>query len=266
MGKSRQSVLQCHQLEIAKVLEQLGSDAARGLSDTEARRRLPEFGANELLAEHRVSPWMILLEQFKNSLVLILLIAVTLSAFLGHTFEASAIAIIVLFAVLLGFYQEYRAERAIDALRQMAAPNATVVRDGNETDIPGRDLVPGDIVVLNTGNKVPADARVIIALNLRADEAALTGESLPVEKQTAALLNSDVHLLPNETGGDSGIASAHGWQIKGDPTEGALVVAAAKAGLDKTELDMRFPRVHEIPFTSESKRMTTLHATSGGII
>ncbi len=86
-----------------------------------------------------------------------------LSAFLGHAIEAVAIAAIVLFAVLLGFYQEYRAERAMDALRQMAAPTATVVRDGRECEIPARDLVPGDIVVLHTGNKVPADARMILS-------------------------------------------------------------------------------------------------------
>jgi len=183
---------QWYQLPAEDVLRQLASDATRGLSAAESRRRLLEYGPNELQAGHRVSPWAILLEQFKNVLVIILLFAVTLSAFLGHAIEASAIAVIVLFAVLLGFYQEYRAERAIDALRQMAAPNATVVRDGNETDIPARDLVPGDIVVLNTGNKVPADARVILALNLRTDEAALTGESLPVEKQTAAILKDDL--------------------------------------------------------------------------
>lgn len=183
---------QWYRLPSEDVLRQLASDATRGLSAAESRRRLLEYGPNELEAGHRVSPWTIFLEQFKNVLVIILLIAVTLSAFLGHAIEASAIAVIVLFAVLLGFYQEYRAERAIDALRRMSAPNATVVRDGNESDIPARDLVPGDIVILNTGNKVPADARVILALNLRTDEAALTGESLPVEKQTAAILKDDL--------------------------------------------------------------------------
>jgi Ca2+-transporting ATPase len=152
---------QWHQLPAEELLRQLGSDATRGLDAVQSQRRLLEYGANEIEAGRRVSPWTILLEQFKNVLVIILLFAVTLSAFLGHTIEAIAIAVIVLFAVLLGFYQEYRAERAIDALRQMAAPNATVVRDGNETDIPARDLVPRNVIILNTGNKVPADARAV---------------------------------------------------------------------------------------------------------
>ena len=137
-----------HQLEVNAALEQLESDADRGLSEVESRRRLVEYGANELQADSGVSPLTLLLEQFKNILVVILLVAVALSAFLGHTVEASAIAIIVLFAVLLGFIQEYRAERAIEALRKMTEPSATVIRDGKEIDIPSRELVPGDVIIL----------------------------------------------------------------------------------------------------------------------
>ena len=102
-----------HQLDASAALAQLASDADRGLSEVEFRRRLGEYGANELEVNSRASPVILLLEQFKNILVVILLVAVVLSAFLGHTIEASAIAVIVLFAVLLGFVQEYRAERAI---------------------------------------------------------------------------------------------------------------------------------------------------------
>src|SRR4249919_1749156 len=105
---------QWHQLTTDDLLRQLGSEETRGLSAAESQRRLLEYGPNEIEAGHRVSPWTIFLEQFKNVLVIILLVAVTLSAFLGHTLEAIAIAVIVLFAVLLGFCQEYRAERAID--------------------------------------------------------------------------------------------------------------------------------------------------------
>lgn len=115
-----------------------------------------------------------------------------LSAFLGHGLEAAAITLIVLFAVLLGFVQEYRAERAIEALREMAAPTATVVRDGNESEIPARDLVPGDLIVLTTGDKVPADARLFQAINLMVEEASLTGESIPVSKLTAALIDQEL--------------------------------------------------------------------------
>ena len=448
-----------YHLNIDEVLSQFNSTADRGLSKAEASRRLMEHGPNELQAARRISPWAILFEQFKNILVLILLIAVVLSAFLGHSIEAIAIAVILLFAVLLGFVQEYRAERAIEALKRMAAPTATVIRDGEEMDMPARDLVPGDIILIRAGDRIPADARLIEAVNLQIEEASLTGESVPVEKNTqplpnielavgdrknmayagtvatygrgrglvvatgmqtefgkiaqllqtvetgktplqenldkvgrllarvgiavvvlivglglfrgqpfleilifgialavavvpealpavvtislaigvqrmvkrnalirrlsavetlgstsvicsdktgtltkdemtirkifaagqmlevsgagydphgefsrngsivepspalmtllrAAVLASDAHLVQNSESGQ--------WHIKGDPTEGALVVVAAKADLDKTDLDTRFPRVHEIPFTSETKRMTTLHTTPDG--
>ena len=448
-----------YHLNIDEVLSQFNSTADRGLSKAEASRRLMEHGPNELQAARRISPWAILFEQFKNILVLILLIAVVLSAFLGHSIEAIAIAVILLFAVLLGFVQEYRAERAIEALKRMAAPTATVIRDGEEMDMPSRGLVPGDIILIRAGDRIPADARLVEAVNLQIEEASLTGESVPVEKNTqplpnielavgdrknmayagtvatygrgrglvvatgmqtefgkiaqllqtvetgktplqenldkvgrllarvgiavvvlivglglfrgqpfleilifgialavavvpealpavvtislaigvqrmvkrnvlirrlsavetlgstsvicsdktgtltkdemtirkafvagqmlevsgagydphgefsrngsivepspalmallrAAVLASDAHLVQNSEGGQ--------WHIKGDPTEGALIVAAAKAGLDKTDLDTQFPRVHEIPFTSETKRMTTLHTSPDG--
>ena len=126
-----------HQLDATDVLEQLGTDSAAGLTTPEAGRRLAEHGPNELQAAHGVSPWEILLAQLKNVLIIILIIAVGLSAVLGHGLEALVIGVIVFFAVLLGFVQEYRAERAIQALRQMAAPTATVLRDGQRGGRPG---------------------------------------------------------------------------------------------------------------------------------
>src|SRR4030042_1298571 len=130
-------------LSTTDCLAKLNTDATTGLSKQEAHRRLVEHGLNELQAGHRISPWALLLEQFKNALIIILLVATVLSAFLGHGVEAIAIAVIELFAVLLGFVQEYRAERAIDAQRQMAAPTVSVLRDGLAPNIPARDLVPG---------------------------------------------------------------------------------------------------------------------------
>jgi Ca2+-transporting ATPase len=443
-----------HTLAIETVCSSLASTRV-GLTGAEAAQRLARHGPNELQAAHRVSPWALLAAQFKNVLVVILLVATTLSFFLGHGVEAVVIGVIVLFAVLLGFVQEYRAERAIEALRQMAAPTAAVLRDGHEVQIQARDLVPGDVVLLRPGDKIPADARLIEAINLQIEEAALTGESVPVEKHTAALDHPDLALgdrknmayagtattygrgralvvatgmntefgqiaqmlqsvetgktplqmnldkvgralawaalaivtiivgvgfargqpviemlifgialavavvpealpavvtislaigvqrmvkrhalirrLPavetlgstsvicsDKTGtltkdemtirkvfvagqllevsgagyepigrfSRAGVAVAPGgalrqllqaavlasdarivrneadgqWEVKGDPTEGALIVVAAKAGLNKAELDAQFPRVKEIPFTSETKRMTTLHA------
>ena len=432
-----------------------------GLSNAEAVNRMGQYGPNELKAAHRVSPWEILLEQFKNVLILILLGATAISLSLGHGIESIVIAVIVLFAVVLGFVQEYRAERAIEALKQMAAPTATVLRDGTEAKIPARELVPGDVIFLHTGDRVPADARLLEAINLQVEEAALTGESVPVEKHVKALENSDlptgdrknmvyagtavtygrgralvvetamqtefgkiaqmlqdvetgrtplqqnldkvgtvlaraafvvvalivalglsrgqpfvemlifgialaVAVVPEalpavvtislaigvqkmvkrnalirrlpavETLGSTSVicsdktgtltkdemttrkifaagemftvsgagytpegvfsvnggspcdptpglrqmllagvlaSDAHlvnlstgGWGIKGDPTEGALIVAAAKAGMQKEVLDAENPRVQEIPFSSETKRMTTLHQTSEGIV
>ncbi|HWN23379.1 MAG TPA: cation-translocating P-type ATPase, partial [Gaiellaceae bacterium] len=450
-----------HALEVDEVAGRLGTSAAAGLGDGAAARRLAEQGPNELDTAPGIAPWRLLLEQLQNVLILILLAAVVLSAVLGHVAEAVVVTVIVLFAVVLGFVQEYRAERAIEALRELAAPTATVVRDGEEREVAARDVVPGDLVVLAAGDKVPADARLTEAVNLQVDEAALTGESMPVEKGAKALAAEDVavgdrtnsvfagttatygrgralvvatgmatefgriaHLLqtiePAKTplqrnldrvagllaraglavvlvvvglgllrdepfvemllfgtalavavvpealpavvtisltlaaqrmarrnalirrlpatetlgsvtvigsdktgtltkdemtvrkvlaagelvdvsgagyepegsfsrGGERVEPSAalletlrgavlasdarlvaggdgEGWAIRGDPTEGALVVAAAKAGVRKADLDAKLPRVGEIPFTAESKRMTTLHETSDGIV
>ena len=448
-----------HSLSVDDSLRALKSQP-RGLSSAEFTDRMDKYGPNELQAAHRISPWEILLEQFKNVLILILLGATVLSLFLGHGIESVVIAVIVLFAVVLGFVQEYRAERAIEALRQMAAPTATVLRDGVEVRVPAKELVPGDVIVLHTGDRVPADARLLEAINLQVEEAALTGESVPVEKHIRALEGEDlpvgdrknmvyagtavtygrgralvvatgmqtefgkiaqllqtietgktplqhnldrvgavlaraafvvvalivalgllrgqpfiemlifgialaVAVVPEalpavvtislaigvqkmvkrhalirrlpavETLGSTSVicsdktgtltkdemtvrrvfaggktydvtgagytpegvfstnggtpaalppalremltaatlasdtqlvqAPQGGWDIKGDPTEGALVVAAAKAGLQKDSLDSSFPRLYEIPFSSETKRMTTLHQTNGSV-
>ncbi len=442
-----------HTLTVEETLARLETQTS-GLTPTETARRLAEYGPNELQAAHRISPWTILFEQFKNVLIVILLVATVLSTFLGHGVEAIAIAVIVLFAVLLGFVQEYRAERAIEALRQMAAPTATALRDGEEVEIPARDLVPGDVILLRAGDKIPADVRLIESVNLQIEESALTGESVPVEKHAAPLANGELALGDRKNMAYAGTAATYGrgravvvatgmntefgkiaqmlqtidtgktplqenldkvgqtlaraafvvvaiiaalglfrgqpfiemlifgialavavvpealpavvtislaigvqrmvkrnalmrrlpavetlgstsvicsdktgtltkdemtarkifvagqifevsgagyephgvfahagstvepssalelllqagilasdahivhsesdgrWHVKGDPTEGALVVAAAKAGLHKADLDAQYPRVNEIPFTSETKRMTTLH-------
>src|ERR671915_1752589 len=175
-----------HALTFEDSVDRLKS-SPRGLTAAEAAKRLEEFGPNELEVAGRVSPWAILLEQFKNVLIIILLLATALSAFLGHGVEAIAITVIVLFAVILGFVQEYRAERAIEALREMSAPAATVIREGRERRVPARELVPGDLILLATGDKVPADVRLVEAVNMQTVEAALTGESAPVEKHTRPL-------------------------------------------------------------------------------
>jgi len=175
-----------HNLEVDRVLNALKSDRY-GLSRDEAKRRLDEFGPNELVEKHKVKPWAIFAEQFKNFLIIILLVAVGLSAVLGEVADAITIIAIVFFAAGLGFFQEYRAERAMEALKRMAAPKATVIRDGEEIEVESPTLVPGDIIVLHTGDQIPADARLIDAINLKVSEASLTGESNPVAKITPPL-------------------------------------------------------------------------------
>ncbi|KAB2891683.1 MAG: cation-translocating P-type ATPase [Desulfobulbaceae bacterium] len=163
-----------------------------GLSDGEAADRLKAYGPNELLNSQRSSICKLLAEQLKNSLILILLAATLVSAFAGHAVEATAIVIIVSFAVLFGFIQDYRAERAIDSLRRMAAPLATVIRNGSAATLPARDLVPGDILLLLAGNQIPGDARLLEAIHLQTQEASLTGESEPVEKHCNPLPGADL--------------------------------------------------------------------------
>jgi Ca2+-transporting ATPase len=198
-----------HTLTRDDTYEELNS-SPQGLTSVEAAKRLQETGPNELQAVRRVSPWEILLEQFKNVLILILLGATAISLILGHGVESIVIGVIVLFAVLLGFVQEYRAEHAIEALRQMAAPTATVLRDGLEVKIPTRDLVPGDVILLHTGDRIPADARLIEAVNLQVDEAALTGESVPVEKNIRPSEKPDLPLGDRRNLAYAGTAVTYG--------------------------------------------------------
>ncbi|MCE2644297.1 MAG: cation-translocating P-type ATPase [Burkholderiaceae bacterium] len=164
----------------------LGS-SEQGLAPAEAARRLALHGSNVLTRARRRSPWQLLAQQFGNALVLILLVATALSAALGHGVEAIAITVIVLFAVLLGFVQEFRAERALQALQAMSSPRATVLRAGAEAQIAAAELVPGDILMLRAGDRIAADARLLLAAELATIEAPLTGESTPVDKTVAAM-------------------------------------------------------------------------------
>jgi len=179
-----------HHLEVDAVLDAIDSGLA-GLDDAEAGRRLERHGRNELVEKGAAGPLRLLWEQLTAVMVLILIGAAALSLVLGKFLEAGAIGAIVVLFALLGFLQEYRAEKAIAALRRMAVPNVRVVRGGQPKDVPAIDLVPGDLVVLEAGNVVPADLRLVETASLRIQEAALTGESEPVDKQAAALPPGD---------------------------------------------------------------------------
>ena len=160
---------------------------SQGLSRDDAAARLSRYGPNELVERGGKRPWQILLAQFTSTLVVILIVAAVVSAIVGDFKDAIAILAIVVLNAVLGFVQEYRAEQAMAALKKLATPAVRVRRDAQVSDISARDLVPGDIVLLEAGNLVPADGRLLEAANLRIQEAILTGESEPVEKQTAAL-------------------------------------------------------------------------------
>ncbi len=153
-----------------------------GLSSEEAERRLKEFGYNELKEKKRVTPLQIFLGQFKDIFVIMLLIATTISFLIGETVDALTIAVIVILNSVVGFIQEYRSEKAMEAMKKLTAPKARVLRDGDEVVIPAREIVPGEIVLLEAGDRVPADGRLLEVVDLKADEAVLTGESTPVNK------------------------------------------------------------------------------------
>ncbi|MEM3466265.1 MAG: HAD-IC family P-type ATPase, partial [Candidatus Jordarchaeales archaeon] len=168
-----------HSLVIEEVLEKLGSSRS-GLSQSEAEARLKVYGFNEIKEVAKRHPVFLFLDQFKSVLIFILIIAALISFALGDLADTGVIAFILLMNAVLGFYQEYKAEQAVESLKKMAAPHATVIRDGERREVYARELVVGDVVLLEAGNRVPADVRLIESANLRVDEAALTGESVPV--------------------------------------------------------------------------------------
>ena len=163
----------------------LGTPLVSGLAESEARKRLDQYGPNEVADRGGRSAWRLLLAQFTGVLTLVLFAAAVLSVFLGDLLDAGAILAIVVLNAALGFFQEHRAEQSMAALKRMAAPLVRVRRDGQVLEIPARALVPGDVVLLETGNVVPADARLLRSSTLRVQEAALTGESEAVEKDAS---------------------------------------------------------------------------------
>jgi len=180
-----------HQKEVSEVVEDLSS-SLQGISSEEARKRIEEYGPNELKEKKKKTPFMMFLDQFKDFMILVLIAAAVISGIVGDPEDTIAIIIIVLLNAVIGFVQEYRAEKAMAALKKMAAPTALVLRNGMPTNIPASELVPGDIVILEAGKVVPADMRLIETAQLKIEEAALTGESVPIEKHIKAL--HDEHL------------------------------------------------------------------------
>ena len=182
-----------HALKAEDVLQHL-EVRADGLTAAEVSRRLEQYGPNQLNEAARPGFFTLLWGQLNNFVVILLIVASVISALLGDYVEAAAIMAIVVLNSVLGLVQEQRAEQALNALKKLAAPDAQVLRDGTRQSVPGYELVPGDIVFLEAGNYIPADLRLLEAVNLRVEEASLTGESLPVQKNAATVLEKHVPL------------------------------------------------------------------------
>lgn len=225
-----------HALEIKETLKALNTKE-NGLSQEEVQKRLQEYGPNELKREKRKSPIMLFLEQFADILIIILLIATGLSILLGEVYDAIIIFAIVIASAALGFVEEYRSEKALEALKRMTAPTALVLRDGKEVKVQASEIVPGDIILLYTGDKIPADGRLIEAINLKIDEAPLTGESTPV--------NKDINPLPETTG----LPDRANMVFTGT----AIVYGRGKAAVTATGMNTEFGKIAKMVQVTEEE-------------
>lgn len=183
-----------YMFNLSDLSNKFNTDLKQGLTSIQAKRRLNEHGCNELLEEEKESVWSIFMHQFEDFMVIVLMITTLISALLGEVVDAVAILAIIVMNAILGFIQEYRAEKSLDTLKELTAPTAEVIRNNRHIIIEANSIVPGDIVVLEAGDRVPADARLIKASSLYVDESALTGESVPVAKNTTIIETDDLAL------------------------------------------------------------------------
>lgn len=199
-----------HSLSPDETLEKLGSKLDQGLTSSEAARRLDQYGHNQLEEGKRTTFLQMVIGQLNNFVVILLIVAALISAVLGEWIDAGAILGIVILNTVMGVVQENRAEQALAALKKLAAPDAQVLRNGRRETISSTHLVPGDIVYLEAGYFIPADVRLLEAVNLRVEEAALTGESVPVQKNESILLERDATLGDRKNAAFMGTTVAYG--------------------------------------------------------
>jgi len=225
-----------HSLEKEEVLKKIGS-SPKGLSRGEAVQRLQKFGYNELEERERVTPWEIFFNQFRDVFVIMLLVATAISVAIGEMVDAATIAAIVVLNAVVGFVQEYRSEKAIEAMKKLTAPKARVLRDGKETVIPAKEVVPGDILLLEAGDRIAADARLLEIVELKTNEAVLTGESTPVEKS--------LEPLPEDTP----VSDRRNMVFMGTH----IIYGRGKAVVTATGMNTEFGKIAEMVQTVEEK-------------
>jgi Ca2+-transporting ATPase len=243
---SRRAVWHC--VDSDEAARVLGTDPAQGLAPEAAAQRLARYGRNELRESRRRPPWRILLDQFADFMIVVLIAAAVVSGVIGEAQDTIAIIAILVLNAVIGFVQEYRAERAMAALKRIAAPGASVLRAGRRSTLPAHELVPGDVVLLEAGNIVPADLRFTEAVRLKVDESALTGESAAAEKAVAALRDAEAPLGDRRNMGYKGTLVSYGRGrgivvATGMSTElGKIASLLAAEGDNKTPLQKRLTR------------------------
>jgi len=246
-----------HVKEVDEALKELKT-SPRGLSSEEATRRLEEFGRNELQEKRKRTLIAMVFDQFKDFLIITLLFAAVIAGIVGEPIDSLAILAIVILNAIIGFVQEYRAEKAIEALRLMAAPTATVLRDGVPHNIAASEIVPGDVVVLEAGRVVPADMRLIEVASLRSEEAALTGESIPSEKQIEALQDEKLPLGDRENMVYNGTSISYGRGVGVVVATGMDTELGKIAHLLQEEKDIRTPLQHRLAGFSQKLALAIL--------
>jgi Ca2+-transporting ATPase len=232
-----------YQKSIDEVVQQLNVNPHSGLTDAQAEQLRQEFGYNELVERTVKNPWIILFDQFKETMVIILILAAIISALLGDFKDALAILAIIIINAILGFRQEYQAERAMAALKKMAVPSVRVRRGGHIKEISARLLVPGDIILIEAGNTVPADSRIFESVNLRVQEAALTGESEPVAKISDVIPQKDISLADRHNMLFMGTAVTYGRGQAIVTETGMRTELIQSAGLEDTPLQRRLDQL-----------------------
>ena len=238
-----------HAFSSAQAAAELDTDLENGLTNAEAQARLADYGPNQLPEPVAIPAWRLFLDQFKSVMTVLLLAATLIAFLLGDELEGVAILVVLFLNALLGFVNEYRAERSVQALKALVVPLAEVVRDGAAHEIPAAELVPGDIIAFEAGDRVPADARLSEARSLGVDESALTGESVATDKDSAAVLAADVPLAERQTMIYTGTAVVQGRgraivTATGAATEiGKISTLIAETEQEQTPLQERLDRL-----------------------